>query len=62
MPQNRRQNDHFGCILKNDHLNTDFSKTFLISASFCHRLITFANNLDPDLDQQNVGPDLDQNS
>ena len=27
----------------------------------CHLLITFANSLDPDQDQQNVGPDLDPN-
>ena len=25
----------------------------------CRLLITFANSLDPDQDQQNVGPDLD---
>ena len=27
----------------------------------CRLLITFANSLDPDHDQQNVGPDLDSN-
>ena len=27
----------------------------------CRLLITFANSLDPDQDQQNVGPDLDPN-
>ena len=27
----------------------------------CRLLITFANSLDPDHDQQNVGPDLDLN-
>ena len=27
----------------------------------CHLLITFANSLDPDQGQQNVGPDLDPN-
>ena len=26
---------------------------------FCGLLLTFANRLDPDQDQQNVGPDLD---
>ena len=26
---------------------------------FCRLLITFANNLDPDQDRQNVGPGLD---
>ena len=31
------------------------------SHNFCHLLITYANSLDPDQDQQNVGPDLDQN-
>ena len=28
----------------------------------CHLLITFANSSEPDQAQQNVGPDLDQNS
>ena len=28
---------------------------------FCCLLITFANSLDPDKAQQNVGPDLDPN-
>ena len=27
--------------------------------NFCHLLITFANRLDPDQDQQNVGSDLE---
>ena len=36
-------------------------KSFLASGHFCHLLITFANSLDPDQDQQNVGPDLDPN-
>ena len=31
------------------------------SGNFCLLLITFANILDPDQAQQNVGPDLDQN-
>ena len=31
------------------------------SLPFCRLLITFANSLDPDQDQQNVGPDLDPN-
>ena len=29
--------------------------------NFCHLLITFANSLDPDQAQQNIGPDLDLN-
>ena len=33
----------------------------LASGDFCRLLITFANNLDPDHDQRNVGPDLDPN-
>ena len=33
----------------------------LASCDFCRLLITFANSLDPDQDQQNVGPDLDPN-
>ena len=35
--------------------------SFLASSDFCPLLITFANSLDPDQDQQNTGPDLDQN-
>ena len=31
------------------------------SGNFCHLLITFANNFDPDQARQNVGPDLDPN-
>ena len=31
------------------------------SRDFCCLLITFANGLDPDNDQQNVSPDLDPN-
>ena len=34
-------------------------KAFLASGSFCRLLIHFANCLDPDQDQHNVGPDLD---
>ena len=36
-------------------------KPFLASSNFCNLLITFANSLDPDLDRQNVGPDIDPN-
>ena len=35
--------------------------SFLASSDFCRLLITFANSLDPDQDQQNVGLDLDPN-
>ena len=35
--------------------------TSLPTSVYCHRLITFANSLNPDQAQQNVGPDLDQN-
>ena len=35
--------------------------SFLASRDFCCLLITFANRLGPDQDQQNVGPDLDPN-
>ena len=31
------------------------------SGNFCNLLITFANSLDPDQTEQNVGPDLDPN-
>ena len=34
---------------------------FLGRSDFCCLLITFANSLDPDLDRQNDGPDLDLN-
>ena len=33
--------------------------SFLASSDFCRLLITFANSLDPDHDQQNVCLDLD---
>ena len=36
--------------------------SFLANGNFGHLLITFANSLDPDQDQQNFGLDLDQNS
>ena len=36
-------------------------KYFLASGDFCRLLITFANSLYTDQDQQNVGPDLDTN-
>ena len=32
-----------------------------IYIDFCRLLITFANNLDPEQDRQNVDPDLDPN-
>ena len=35
--------------------------SILANCNFCHPLITFENSLDPDQDQQNVGPDLDPN-
>ena len=38
-----------------------FFNSFLASDGFCFLLITFANNLNPDQDWQNVGPDLDPN-
>ena len=34
---------------------------FLGSGSFCHLLITYANSLDPDQDQPNIGPDMAPN-
>ena len=36
-----------------------FFNSFLASGDFFRLLITFANSLDPDQGQQNVGPDLD---
>ena len=35
--------------------------TFLASGDFCHLMIIIANRLDPDQDQQSVGPDLEPN-
>ena len=35
--------------------------SFLANGDFRHLLIAFANILDPDQDQQNIGPDLDPN-
>ena len=34
---------------------------FLPSGDFCRLQITYANSLDPDQDQRNVGPDLGPN-
>ena len=39
----------------------NFFNSSLASRDFCHLLITFENSLDPDQDQQNIGPDLDPN-
>ena len=41
------------------HIHITFALSLL--AAICHLLITFAYSLDPDQDQQNVGPDLDPN-
>ena len=38
-----------------------YLSSFPASGNFCRLLITFANSLDPDQAQQNVGPDLDPN-
>ena len=38
-----------------------FLNSFHASGDFFRLPITFANSLDPDLDQQKVGPDLDSN-
>ena len=38
-----------------------FFDSFLANGDFCRLLLSFANNLEPDHDQQNVGPDLDPN-
>ena len=38
-----------------------FFKSFPASCDICRLLITFANSLEPDQAQQNVGPDLDPN-
>ena len=35
--------------------------SFYASGNFCRLLITFANSLDSDQDQRNVGPDMDSN-
>ena len=35
--------------------------SFLARGDFCRLLLNFANSLDPDQDQRNVGPDLDPN-
>ena len=47
---------HSKSFLKGANLNS-----FPASGDFCPLLITFANSLDPDQAQQNVGPDLDPN-
>ena len=46
------------------HFEREILITFLFfptSGDFCNLLIIFANSLDPDQAQQNVGPDLDPN-
>ena len=50
------KNEHFQCRTKIIR-----QTSFLASGDFCRLLITFANSLDPDQDQQIVGPDLDPN-
>ena len=35
--------------------------SFIASDDFCRLLLTFANSLDPDQDQLDIGPDLDPN-
>ena len=42
-------------------MTTRSINSFLASADFCRLQITFANNLDPDQNRQNVGPDLGPN-
>ena len=39
----------------------DFNINSFLASGFCRPLTTFANSLDPDQDQRNVGPDLDPN-
>ena len=41
--------------------STQYVNSFLTRIEFSCLLITFANNLDPDHDRYNVGPDLDPN-
>ena len=38
-----------------------FVNSSLAGADICHLLITLSNSLDPDQNQQNIGPDLNQN-
>ena len=37
------------------------ANSFLVSGKFCHLLIIFANCLDPDPEQQNIGPNSGSN-
>ena len=48
------------CILKKVWIKIKGSEILgcLIGSYMCHLLISFANSLDPDQVQQNVGPDL----
>ena len=63
---------HFSQMEKVGSNEIDFSQGFSqkvvsrscslpASGNFCHLLITYANNLDPDQAQHNAGPDLDPN-
>ena len=42
-------------------LKEELTLSCMAGVDFCHLPLTFANSLDPDQDQQNVGPDLDPN-
>ena len=48
-------------MLSADDTGRQRFKSYLASSDFYLLLITFANNLDLDQDQQNVGPALDSN-
>ena len=50
-----------GLTLPKHKIKTTYDdlNSFLASSDFCRLPISFANNLDPYQDRQNVGPDLD---
>ena len=52
---------YYGYMVGPSFVSLGWEEFFLSSGNFCHLLITFANNLDSDQDQQNVWPDLDPN-
>ena len=54
--------DHWPITLNQNKSDEIFLNLNLARGYFCSLLIAFANSLEPDQDQQNVGPDLDPNS
>ena len=61
MPESKQFGSRSGPIFVRPDIVSKLFAFFLASSDFCNLPITFANSLDPDKDQQNVGPDLNSN-